>query len=121
MTGYPASLIEALRERTGRDEVILTFQVQTYCSSPNPTVQAAGRAVNACGTTFSGSEDAQSMLVNQPAMQATKTVRNVSEGGAAGGSVFAGVGDELVWTIRAHLRYRGVVPLYAHCISVAVA
>jgi uncharacterized repeat protein (TIGR01451 family) len=45
MTGYPASLIEALRERTGRDEVILTFQVQTYCSSPNPTVQAAGRAM----------------------------------------------------------------------------
>jgi uncharacterized repeat protein (TIGR01451 family) len=110
MTGYPASLIEMLHERSGRDEIILDFHVQTYCSSPNPKVEAAGSAVNACGTTFSGTEDAQSVLVNHPSLQATKTVRNASTGGSAGGSVFAGVGDELVWTIE--VANIGVVDAY---------
>lgn len=73
-------------------------------------VQADGAATNACGTTVSGKEDAQSVLVNDPVMQATKTVgAECSQGGSASGRVFAGVGDVLVWTVE--VQNTGIVPV----------
>ncbi len=100
MTSYPQSLIDALATRSGKDEIIVEFRVRTYCASPDPMVMAQASAANACGMRDYALEDAQSVLVDQPAMQASKTVRNVTEDGATLPSVFAGVGDELAWTIQ---------------------
>jgi uncharacterized repeat protein (TIGR01451 family)/fimbrial isopeptide formation D2 family protein len=99
MTGYPQSLIDALAARGGKDEIHITFQVRTYCTSPNPMVAADGSAANACGTRTFKSEDARSVLVSYPSVSASKTVRNLSEGGPAASRVFAAVGDQLVWNV----------------------
>ena len=99
MTGYPQSLIDALAQRDGKDEIHITFQVRTFCSSPNPTVAADGSATNTCGTRVFKSEDARSVLVSYPSVRASKTVRNLTEGGPAARRVFAGVGDQLVWNV----------------------
>ncbi|MFN8465060.1 MAG: hypothetical protein U0X20_05890 [Caldilineaceae bacterium] len=100
MEDYDPAVRALLARRGPSDQLIIQFNVRTYCSSPAPSVQASVEAVNACTTVFRSKEDSRAVEVGRPILGLQKQVRNASEAGSYGGSVFAGQGDTLVWKVN---------------------
>ncbi len=91
-TGY-----DVLTKLAASDQVLITFQVSTTCASTLVSAQSAVASVDACQKTLTTTEKSKSLLTDIPELQVSKLVRNATLGGSFGSTVFAGVGDTVVW------------------------
>ena len=97
-SGTPAYDILAVRQ--AEDEIHISFQVQTGCDGTAAEVHSFGTATDVCDVPLSFTESSKSLVVDAPELVVQKQVKNVTEGSGFADSVFAGVGDQLVWQVR---------------------
>ena len=88
---------DVLAKLAPSDQVLIVFQVSTSCQSTLVVAQSSVASVDACQKTLTTTEKSRALLTDIPLLEVTKQVKNATLGSGFGNTVFAGVGDTIVW------------------------